>query len=148
MNLLGKDSVISMAVTAAALVLFHCGGGDSDCMCNDITGTWSTTEETDASDCGSGTYTSSMTYVITQSGCNLTVMPAGTDLSFSGSICNNTLSWSGSFPEEGGTTTISSMSCTLTGSPQNTFTGSSHWVWSGGGTTCSGSTQITGTRSE
>ncbi len=58
------------------------------------------------------------------------------------------MSWKGSFPEKGGTSTTTGMSLTLTGDPATSLNGSSQWTWSGPGTpsSCSGSSSITGTR--
>jgi len=111
-----------------------------------VAGTWTTTENVNATACGEGTYYQYYTYAVTQSGCNITVVPQGTTLQFSGTVNGNQLSWSGSYPESGGTTTINSLTLTVS-ADGNTFTGSSSWTWrSSGGSTCSGTTQVIGTR--
>ena len=125
-----------------------CSGDDASgsaaCTgCSNAAGVWDTTEAVDGTACGNGTYTQTNSYLVTQSGCNLTVEPVSSSLTFQGTICNDTLSWSGSYPDGSGTTTITSSSYTLSGS---TFTGTARWTWVGSGQSCSGSTAVTGTR--
>ena len=62
---------------------------------------------------------------------------------FSGQICGNTLTWVGSYPEDGGTTTINLMTATISG---NSFSSSSNWSWTDGVDSCSGTTSSVGTR--
>lgn len=123
------------------------GGGDGDShhngTCANAAGTWNMTERVDATDCGEGTYTENVTYTVTQSGCNITVVPSSNPgLRFSGSINGNKLSWQGSWPEDDGTTTAK-ISATIDG---DSISGSSSWSWSDGTDSCNGTTQITGTR--
>jgi hypothetical protein len=141
-----------VVLLAAALFVVSCGGGgggDSTPVCttcSNIAGTWSTLpnhETVHASNCGDGTYTEGNTYTVTQNGCSLTVVPTGSGLTFTGQICNNTLSWSGSYPDQGGTTTITSSSYTFSG---NTFAGTANWTWSGSGSSCTGYTDVTATK--
>jgi hypothetical protein len=99
-------------------------------------------EVVDGSACGEGTYTDNKTYVITQSGCDITLTNSG--LTFHGSIDGSNLSWSGSYSEGTGTTTITGMAVTLS-SDLGTATGTAHWTWTGS-STCSGTTQITATK--
>jgi len=73
---------------------------------------------------------------------NLTVSTAaGT---FSGRVCGNSVSWTGSYPDSGGTTTLTSMNATYFSS-NNTITGSSNWTWSGFGESCVGTTSFSAT---
>lgn len=127
------------------------GGGDSgggkapQTSCANVAGTWNTTEQVNATACGEGTYTESLTYNVSQDGCNITVAPQGTNLIFNGTVNGNQISWSGSYPEEGGTTTITSLTLTLS-SDGNTFSGSNSWTWSDGASRCSGTTNVSGSR--
>ncbi len=109
------------------------GGGDT----LDVSGTWTVTEN--VSGCGE-TYTDSFTMTVTQDGTDLTVVTG--DGTFSGSITGNTITWTGSYPEEGGTTTITSLSVTLDASGEG-GTGTVEWSWSDGTETCSGTTALT-----
>ena len=69
------------------------------------------------------------------------------DEAFSGQISGNTLTWTGnySFPERGGTVTITeaTMTCSVDG---NSLGGSLLWRWSNGFLNCSGTNAITGNR--
>lgn len=125
------------------------GGGGSSCKagstCVTVAGTWTTTENVSASACG-GASTDYGSYTVTQTTCNIVVTPASGVGQFTGGVNGNTICWSGSYPDSGGTTTINSLTLTVN---QNgtSFQGTANWSWSGQGTSCSGSTQITGTKS-
>jgi hypothetical protein len=111
----------------------------------DLTGSWSISERGVSNCPGEENYTEGpYSVTVTQSGNNLRVVTAaGT---FTGTVRGRQLSWTGSYPEDGGTVTITAM--TLTASADgNSLSGSSNWTWNGDGETCSGNTQaITGTR--
>jgi len=84
-----------------------------------------------------------MTYRVSQNGCSISI----TDLTygvgfFIGTVDGNHISWSGSYPEEGGTTTAD-ISLNISG---NNLNGSAKWTWRGFGEVCSGTTRISGTR--
>lgn len=149
-------SLIRRAIAVCSmLALCACGGGGGGggegtppatrAPSADLTGTWTVTE-TGVSNCpGEATFSVGPYQVnVTQSGNNLTVVtPAGT---FSGTIDGDKAKWTGSYPEDGGTTTITSMTLTVS-ADDNHFSGSSTWSWSDGRNTCSGTTQaINGTR--
>lgn len=127
--------------------LLACGGSDDDdndggsSTPGNFAGTWSISEVVDASDCGEGIYTTTYSITVTQSGSSISVVtPVGT---FSGTVSGNSLSWTGSYPEDGGTTTIDSLTGNLSGS---TISGTSSWSWTDGAFSCSGTTTWTGTR--
>jgi chitodextrinase len=84
---------------------------------------------------------------VVQAGTALTVTAGGN--SYSGKIDGRSVSWTGSYPEDGGTTTITKMTLTLA-SDANTLNGTSAWQWvsSGGGQKCEGTTQIAGQRAQ
>ena len=110
----------------------------------DTSGTWTITED-GASNCtGETTYHDEYTITIIQSGNNLTVTtPAGT---FYGTIDGDHVGWTGSYPEDGGTTTITAMQLTVS-ADGSSLSGTATWTWSDGVFSCSGTTQaINGTR--
>ena len=121
------------------------GGGDGGTAppgtCVDVSGTWSTTEVVDDTGCGGPIYTEYNTYTVTQNGCNITVMPSDGG-SFSGTVSGSQINWSGTWQEGGGTVTAT-ISLTISG---NSLSGSSSWTWQEDGYSCSGTTQITGSR--
>jgi len=139
-------------------LLTACGGGDSggntgggsgsssgggsgttfDPPIADLTGDWNVTEG-GTSDCpGEATYTSQYRVSVSQDRNSLTVVaPAGT---FSGTISGSSLSWKGSYQEDGGTTEITSMSLTVAADAAH-FSGSANWKWSNGAINCTGRSQ-------
>lgn len=145
-----KRLFLLMGLVIFLVIAICCGGGgdgdsdnDSDGTCTNAAGTWKMSERVDATDCGEGTYNEDITYTVTQSGCNITVVPStNPSLRFSGSINGNQISWRGSWPEEGGTTTAT-ISATING---DNISGSASWSWTDGTDSCNGTTQITGTR--
>jgi len=146
-----RNKVVSglvVVLIVMSFVLVSCGGGGGGSSapacttCSNVAGTWYTTEIVHSTTCsGSFPRTEHNYYTVTQNGCNLTVTTSG--LTFNGQICDNTLSWSGSYPDDGGTTAITSSSFTLSGA---TFTGTANWTWSGSGSSCSGYTDTTATK--
>jgi hypothetical protein len=112
--------------------------------CQNVAGTWSVTEINDESNCGGGSAeTEQMTYSVSQNGCNISVTNLTYGVGpFSGTVDGNHISWSGSYPEDGGTTTAN-ISLNISG---NSLSGSATWTWSGPGGPCSGSTRISGSR--
>ena len=112
--------------------------------CQNVAGTWSVTEISDERNCGGGSAeTKYMTYRVSQNGCNISVTNTTYGVGpFSGTVDGNHISWSGSFPEEGGTTTAN-INLNISG---NSLNGSASWTWSGFGEVCSGTTQNFGTR--
>lgn len=142
-----------------AVVLAACGGGgggggDGGDHGNssgtlappiaDLTGDWDVTESGTSNCPGEETYAAAYRVSVAQNGNALTVItPAGT---FSGNISGASLSWKGSYQEDGGTTEITSMTLTVASAGTH-FSGSSNWKWSDGTLSCSGTTQaINGTR--
>ncbi|XPS90037.1 uncharacterized protein Dvar_80560 [Desulfosarcina variabilis str. Montpellier] len=111
----------------------------------DVAGTWQVTDINDETDCGEGINTVEYTIYITQNGEQITVDkdPEGT---FTGTLSGNTITWSGSYPEDGGTTTILSMTVDVS-DDGNTFTSQSSWSWTDGIDSCSGTSQGEGVKS-
>jgi len=116
------------------------GGGGTTGDVPDVSGSWTVDETVDGSDCGEGTTTDSYTIAVTQNGTQLTVTSEGD--TFTGTLSGNTLSWTGSYAEDGGTTTITTLSITLDASGNN-GSGTAAWTWTDGTETCSGTTEIT-----
>ena len=124
------------------------GEGDGDGNRNggapaDIAGVWTITETYLTDSCegpgGSDTYR----VTVTQTGNAVTLMfDDGT--TYDGTINGNTLTWSGSYPEEGGTTTVSGEF--IVSADERSLQGSDSWTWTDGSTTCSGTDSFTGTR--
>jgi hypothetical protein len=139
--------IFCASLFVVSLIAYGCGGGGggggngAGQTPADVSGTWDTTENVDATDCGDGVYTESGTYTVTQDGANITVADAFGNV-FTGNVDGNYISWTGSYPDAGGTTTIT-LNLTISG---NTFSGSASWTWVGN-VTCSGTTQISGDRS-
>ncbi len=106
----------------------------------DITSTWAFTEVADETDCDEGTNTYNYDVTIVQDGNQITVTMEGEE--FSGTISASTVKWSGSFPEDGGTTTIHSVSLSVTNDGQS-LDGNMSWSWSDGTDSCSGTSELT-----
>lgn len=131
-----------------ALVSGCGGGGGSSSTAADTTapmsiaGTWDIDDVIGSNSCGITVgYENIYSIMFTQNDNEFTVeSPVGT---FSGRIEGNQFSWGGSFPEDGGTTTILSMDLTLA-SDGNRFNGTFSWSWTDGNTTCSGMTYTAG----
>jgi hypothetical protein len=139
-----------MALLLAAFVA-GCGGDDEvaagptppPAPIGLVGGNWTITETaTTASDplCTPDGNNELNTYglVVVQSGNSLT-LTKGTDPDFTGTISGDQASWTGSYAEESGTTTITSLSATV-GATCNTASGTSNWSYSEPGFSCTGST--------
>lgn len=108
-----------------------------------LTGSWAVSEQVNATQCGEGTYSDSYAVAITQNGSSLSVTADGA--TYTGSINGNSFNWSGSFGEDGGTTSVN-----LSGSVAangNSLSGSSNWTWSNGSESCGGTTTFSASRS-
>jgi len=133
-------------LAGSSVLLVSCGGGGGGGLVApvcDASGNWdigayiTTSSSYCASDNGTYKY---ITAVITQSGNTLNVTVSGT--TFTGTISGSTVSWRGSYPDTGGTT-----SETLSGTVDatcSTITGTTSWTWTDGTGSCSGSTSFTG----
>jgi hypothetical protein len=108
----------------------------------DVAGTWTISTQDVINSCGAPE-SDQYDVVISQNGSTLTVTtPTGT---FVGGVCGNFISWTGSFPEQGGTTTIETMSLLVSEDGQS-LSGGSLWSWSSPSGSCRGGNTITGTR--
>jgi len=143
-------------VASLAVSLCACGGGGSGGTCPTtepascimgLSGEWTVrdTVHTSSDYCsGADGFTSTYPVTVTQTGCRITVeIPdVGT---FNGFVDGNTLCWTGDYPFNDGTTTITGM--TITGNDAgNAFEGSSSWTWTDGIGNCEGSTTTEGTK--
>jgi len=160
MKKIKKDTFINLRyfciifIIVFGLIAFvACGGGGGDggsppqpqplvTTCEDVSGTWHTEEVNDQRSCGEGIVTKNLEYTVTQSGCNITV-DAGKYGIHSGTVNGNKIKYTGSYPEDGGGTTSINDNLTIS---NNSLTGSTTWTWREGNESCSGTTQITGTR--
>lgn len=104
-----------------------------------ISGTWSITEQVNATACGEGVYPDTYTAIASQDGNSVTVS-AGAKVR-SGALNGNTLSFTTSYPEDGGT--LSSSGSLLFNN--GVMSGQSQWTWTSGAQSCSGSSTISGT---
>lgn len=119
------------------------GGGDSCAEPTvDISGSWRITETSTTNDCGEGTH-SPYTLVATQSGKDLSVFSPNQGQTFPGQVCGNSFTYTGSYPEDGGTTVLDPVRATISG---DTISGTTTWRWSDGFESCSGTTDFTATR--
>ena len=144
---------LSVILVFSLMTIAGCGGGGDDgggvpvppdpTTCEDVSGTWNTTEVDDATGCGEGFTTHHEEYTITQSGCNITI-DGGLFGIETGTVSGSQITYTGSFPDEGGTTT-GTVNLTISG---NSLNGSSTWTWSDGTSSCSGTTTISGTKQQ
>ncbi|WP_455210292.1 fibronectin type III domain-containing protein [Kaarinaea lacus] len=142
-------SLSTCALILAILTACSGGGGDGtspglNAPVADISGTWNITEDGSSNCPGEQAYHNEFSIIVAQTGNSLTVStPAGT---FNGTIDGDRVAWTGSYPEDGGTTTITAMQLTVS-SDGNSLSGTSSWNWSDGIDSCSGTTQsINGAR--
>src|SRR5262245_57792166 len=140
-----KATLYRLFATTSITLLAACGGGGGEqppppppppTPVADLSGRWSVTESGVSSCPGESTYSDSYEISIVQSGSNISVAtPVG---NFTGTLNGRSFSWSGSYDEpRGGKTTISSLTATVA-NDDNSFAGSSHWTWTQGTDSCSG----------
>ena len=147
------------ALLLAAFVA-GCGGGDDDAPglqtpIGDVTGAWTiaeaditSTEPACASPPAGTNPVESYSLTFTQTGNTLAVSD-GTN-SFTGTISGSTVSWTGSFPDNGGagTTTINSLSATVDPGCNTLSAGTMNWTYvepAPSTFTCTATTTFTGT---
>jgi hypothetical protein len=143
-----------LVLSAFVATLAACGGGgdgdDGDGGSGgggsvDVSGTWTITETMGSNTCGDPVGASFFyTLTATLSGNSLTVQVQDGRV-FNGTVDGDRVQWSGSYAEDGGTTTIDELNVTVS-SDGNSLSGSNAWSWAGGGGTCSGTTSVSGTR--
>ena len=152
MKITGKLFILVLLLMSLALVLNNCGSssnsdpvpnnnsGTCGTTCDNVDGSWTMTDNVSASACGSS-YTDVHTVTLSQNGCSITASGGGNSLN--GCINGSTINWSGSYPEDGGITTITSVTLTASG---NSVSGNASWSWTDGSFSCSGTTSINGSK--
>ena len=136
-------SILALIISLVTLTACTSGGGGTSATTADASGVWLITDTSGSNTCGDPVgVVNTYTLTITQSGTTLTVSD-GTNI-YTGSISGHTISWSGSYPESGGTVTITNLSLTLS-QDELSVSGTVSWSWSDGfGFTCTGSSNISG----
>lgn len=141
MNTAGKIVLVLLTLIVAA-----CGGGGGGSSnpqapkapIADLSGTWEITESGTSTCVGLQTYTDAYTITVVQNGNDLTITtPDGT---VTGTIDGNSVSWSGRYPKNGGTTTVVSVNITVS-VDGDTLSGSASWSWTNGTESCSGTSE-------
>lgn len=152
-----KRITVSLVIVAFLTALSACGGGGGGGACptvepttcvTGLTGEWLVTDvvHTGSDYCsGADGFTSTYPVDVTQAGCAITVDISGVG-TFHGFVDGNTLCWSGNYPFDGGTTTITGMTI-QSNDPPTTFDGSSSWTWTDGVGNCEGTTSANGVKS-
>jgi hypothetical protein len=115
---------------------------ESSDSCLNVAGTWRVESIIDVTDCGEGQHSDPGTaaFKVTQKECTILVLNESI-IFYHGTANGNKIDLDGRYAEDGGTTEESA-DLTIEG---NTLSGTSSWIWSGPGGTCSGTTQISGT---
>lgn len=103
-------------------------------------GLWSVIETVNAVACGEGTYQDSYTATVTENGGQLSVSANG--ISRSGTLSGDSINYSVSYPEDGGTTNANG-SITFNGT---TASGNSSWTWTGNGQSCGGTSSLSASK--
>ena len=109
----------------------------------DIVGAWRVEEIADERNCGESFSTYHLDAIVTREGDGFTV--ATQRGVFSGWTENEVHHWTGPYPEDGGITTITGTNVTLSAGGLE-FSGDGQWIWQSGGYSCSGPSQLWGTR--
>jgi|GEM_PF-3043294 len=103
-------------------------------------GEWSVTESVNGTACGEGNSVESYTAIVSQSGATMTVSASG--ITRSGAFNGTTLTFTATYPEDGGT--VSSRGTIVFNG--NSATGSSTWTYTEGSLSCDGSSTISASR--
>jgi hypothetical protein len=150
MHIASKGFIVSVVICTLLLLMTACGGGGGgsdpkqEAPAGDLSGTWEI-QETINGNCQGEDYpiTRTQVFAITQSGNHFTfVAPDST--SVNGTISGNSVTWRGSWREDGGTLT-NKFSGTLSGDG-NRIDGSSTWTWADADYSCNGTAQFVLTR--
>lgn len=131
------SGVLARMLSRAELASFATSGTPA------MAGSWDVVETAGSNDCGEEVgSTDVVTYDVSQIGVTITVRV--NENTFYGVLNGNSLSWSGSYSEDGGQ--VSQQTTLIVAADAESFSGGSSWTWSGEGDSCSGTTSFTGTR--
>ncbi len=134
--------VISVLLPTLVLASLAACADDTTGPEGGVAGNWSVSYTDDATGCGEGITTGTVNFRIAQNGNVLMVTIDG--IVFTGTLSGTEGTWSGSYPEDGGTT---SEQFTVTFTNNNTMlSGGSTWTWTDGLGGCSGTSTITGSK--
>ncbi|MDX1386953.1 MAG: hypothetical protein R3257_05140 [bacterium] len=122
----------------------NCSFSTLDPATFDLNGTWTISESTVTSDDPECFDMRTFTLEVNVSGNTITAFSPDLNASFSGEISGNQIKWTGSFPDGAGTSTVLCME--LTASSASSVSGTSSWEFVENGFECSGSSQISGTK--
>lgn len=108
----------------------------------DVEGSWTVVSVDGPNTCGDPQVTETLSIDIEQTGADIVVFVGGAE--FEGTVDGSEVDWSGSYPEDGGTTTNDIHVTIEPGG--DAFSGESDWSWTDGETTCTGGSTFEGTR--
>ena len=146
--------VVSILLFSSAVILTGCSSDSATAVAppvtletalppiGDVSGSWSVTETSVSSNASCGGY-KAYYLDLTQTGNSVVVgSPVGT---FNGIISANKITWTGSYPEQGGTTTASTV--ITVGADCSSFTSTATWSYTEAGWgTCTGTSTASGYR--
>jgi len=142
---MNKKQNTKLFLLAGFVALTACSGSSDDSPAppiGDISGQWQVNEinQSTTPQC-----VSSPSYFMDVTQIDNAVSADTQDGEFDGTISGNIVNWTGSYPERGGITTVTSMTLTVAASC-NTFTSEAAWTWTDGFSSCSGTSTATGDR--
>lgn len=108
----------------------------------DVEGFWTVHSVDGPNTCGDPLIEETLSVEIEQTGTAIDVFVEGAE--FSGTVDGSEVHWTGSYPEDEGTTTNTIHVTIEPGG--NAFSGGSEWTWTDGATTCEGTSEFEGTR--
>ena len=108
----------------------------------DVEGSWTVHSVDGPNTCGDPLLEETLSVEIEQTGAAIDVFVEGAE--FSGTVDGSEVHWTGSYPEDDGTTTNTIHVTIEPGG--NAFSGGSEWTWTDGQTTCEGTSSFEGTR--
>jgi hypothetical protein len=132
--------VLGLACVALAAA---CSGGET---CSNINGSWASEAQVDATACGLGTTTESLTYVFTQAtgSCGFSLAAHGN--TFDGTVDGTAVSWTGSYPLGSGTTTLTKVDLTVDATGTS-MSGTMEWSFVSSSRNCTGTTTFSAKKS-
>lgn len=104
----------------------------------DVAGMWFSRTENNAVNCGNGVLVDAKAIAVTQDLSSITLLTSSGE-SFSGTVNGDIIEWTGSYPENGGTTTYTSTSLVASA---DEAAGNAAWTWTDGTDSCNGTMDI------